>query len=133
MPAPRDPNAPPSKNRRRPEVMPGGWLWLVLLILLVLVMMFFINFGQGSVIDISDVRYLAEAGKSPTGNTVIKHVDFIGSDRLEGELQPEAKSYLEGDKVNPKLDKKKLETIAKKITKNKFTALIPESDKTGAE
>jgi cell division protease FtsH len=133
MPAPRDPNAPPSKNRRRPEVMPGGWLWLVLLILLVLVMMFFINFGQGSTIDISDVRYLAEAGKSPTGNTVIKHVDFIGSDRLEGELQPEAKSYLEGDKVNPKLDKKKLETIAKKIAKNKFTALIPESDKTGAE
>ena len=46
MPAPRDPNSPSGKNRRRPEVMPGGWLWLVLLILLVLVMMFFISFGQ---------------------------------------------------------------------------------------
>src|SRR5918911_1044550 len=46
MPPPRDPNSPPGKNRRRPEVMPGGWLWLVLLVLLVLVMMFYINFGR---------------------------------------------------------------------------------------
>jgi cell division protease FtsH len=112
--------------------MPGGWLWLVLLILLVLVMMFFISFGQGSVVDISDVRLLAEAGgASPTGNTVIKRVDFIGTDRLEGELQPDARAYLEGDKVHPKLDRKQLEAISKKITKGKFTSLIPESDKLG--
>src|SRR5437899_6011040 len=124
MPAPRDPNSPSGKKSRRPEIMPGGWLWLVLLILLVLVMMFFINFGQGSVIDYSDVVRLAQAGKNPAGNTVIKRVVFVGPDRLEGELQDSARDYLTGDKVDPKQDKKKLETIAKKIRGNKFTCLV---------
>ena len=136
MPPPRDPNSPSSKNRRRPEVMPGGWLWLVLLVLLVLVMMFFINFGQGSVVDYSDVRFLAQAGKSPTGNTVIKRVVFVGTDRLEGELQEGARDYLTGDKVDPKLDKKtreKLDVIAKKIRGTTFTCLIPESATRGGE
>src|SRR6266481_4502351 len=126
MPPPRDPNSPSSKNRRRPEVMPGGWLWLVLLVLLVLVMMFFINFGGGSVVDYTDVLRLAQAGKTPTGNVVIKRIVFIGTDRLTGELQPEAQAYLTGDKVDPKLDvgqKKKLEAIAKKIRSNTFTCL----------
>src|SRR5262245_4121509 len=134
MPPPRDPNSPSSKNRRRPEVMPGGWLWLVLLVLLVLVMMFFINFGSGSVIDYTDVLRMAQAGKTTTGNAIIKRVVFVGTDRLTGELQPEAKDYLNGDKVDPKLDKKtrdKLDAIAKKIRGTTFTCLIPEPAQRG--
>src|SRR5437660_2661148 len=130
MPPARDPNSPSSKNRRRPEVMPGGWLWLVLLVLLVLVMMFFINFGSGSVVDYSEVLRMAQAGKTATGNAIVKRVVFIGTDRLTGELQPDAKEYLSGDKVDPKLDKKtreKLDVIAKKIRGTTFTCLIPES------
>src|SRR5438093_8874106 len=118
MPPPRDPNSPSSKNRRRPEVMPGGWLWLVLLVLLVLVMMFFINFGSGSVVDYTDVLRMAQVGKTASGNVIIKRIVFVGTDRLTGELQEGAQAYLTGDKVDPKMDpaqKKKLETIAKKI------------------
>jgi cell division protease FtsH len=117
--------------------MPGGWLWLVLLILLVLVMMFFIGFGTGTVIDYSDMIKLAQAGKNPGGsNNIIKKVVFVGTDRIEGELQEDARSYLTGDKVDAKFDKRtkdRLEALAKKIRGNKFTSLIPEAEvKSGA-
>jgi cell division protease FtsH len=126
MPLPRDPNAPPRKNRKRPEVMPGGWLWLILLIMLVLVMVYILGIGNSSTIDYSDVPRLAEAGKTQTGNTVIKRIVFIGADRLEGELQPEWEEYVTGSKVDPKLDKAKLQEIAKQIRGNKFNCSIPE-------
>jgi cell division protease FtsH len=132
MPAPRDPNTPSGKNRRRPEVVPGGWVWLVLLILLVLVMMFVFNFSNGPTIDYSDVLLLAEAGKTPTGNAVIKRIVFTGTDRLEGELQENARDYLTGSSVNKDLDKKRLEAIATKI-KTKFNCLIPESALRGSD
>src|ERR1700733_8762760 len=111
MPAPRDPNAPPSKNRRRrPEVMPGGWLLLVLLIMIVLALMFFVNTFASSSIDYSEVRKLAEAGKPVGGgnNLVIKRVNFIGADRLEGELSKDWRDYVGGDKTINPLDKERL-------------------------
>jgi ATP-dependent metalloprotease FtsH len=111
--------------------MPGGWLWLVLLILLVLVMIFFLGIGSGSPIDYSDLLRLAEVGKTAGGNTIIKRVVFVGTDRLEGELQDDARSYMTGDKVDPKLDKRtrdRLETLAKKIRSNKFYVLIPDPE-----
>jgi cell division protease FtsH len=135
MPAPRDPNAPPTRTRRRPEVMPGGWLWLVLLILLVLVMLFFVGFGSGSVIDYSDMLKLAEVGKTNNGNKVIKRVVFVGTDRIEGELQEDARSYLNGDKVDQKQDqmiRDRLAQLAKKIKGNKFSCLIPEPELKGS-
>jgi cell division protease FtsH len=113
--------------------MPGGWLWLVLLILLVFVMIFFLGFGQGSQIDISDVRYLAQAGKSASGNNIIKHIDFIGTDRLEGELTKDAREFIKDKVDGNKFDKKKLEAIADKIKGSKFYAQIPESDRNGPE
>src|SRR5947209_3971542 len=100
MPSPRDPNTPPPRTRRRPEVMPGGWLWLVLLVLLVLVMVLFLGIGSGTPIDYSDLLRLAEAGKTTGGNNIIKRVVFVGADRLEGELQDDARSYMT-DKVDP--------------------------------
>jgi cell division protease FtsH len=109
--------------------MPGGWLWLVLLILLVLVMMFFINFGQGSVIDASDVGVLAEAGKDAKGgNRFIKHITFVGADRLEGELQENARNAV----TNLDKDRQaKVQAILEKIKGSKFSALIPPSELTG--
>ena len=32
MSSPRD-NGPPQRTRRRPEPMPGGWLWVIVLLL----------------------------------------------------------------------------------------------------
>jgi cell division protease FtsH len=137
MPSPRDPNAPPSNRRRRPEVMPGGWLWLVMLVLLVLVMVFFLGIG-GPAVDYSDVLQLAEAGNSATENTVIKRIVLVGPDRLEGELTDSAREYLSGTKADSKLDPKTREHLdaipsAKKIRGAKFTALIPESELRGSE
>jgi cell division protease FtsH len=128
MPAPRDPNAPPSKNRRRPEVMPGGWLWLVLLIMIVLAFMFFVNSMGGTPLGYSELGELAAAGKTASGNNIIKKVSFIGTDRLEGELQPDWKEYAGGDKTEEKQDKERLKAIAAKIRGNntKFTCYIPE-------
>src|SRR5262249_7238231 len=128
---PRDPNSPPSRNRRRPEAMPGGWLWLVLLVLIVLVMVFFLNFNSGTVIDYSDVLLLAPAGDTETGNNVVKRVVFIGTDRLEGELQEEARNYLGTEKAkkklaDAKLDPKKVDAVVKRIRNNKFNCLVPE-------
>src|SRR5262245_15055938 len=132
MPPPRDPSAPPTKNRRRPEAMPGGWLWLVLLILLVMVMIFFVGFGSGTTIDYSDVERLAEAGKTASGNSIIKRVDIIG-DRLEGELHEEWRNVIASDRIDPVADKKKLEAIAKRVRSNKFNALIVESALRGGD
>src|SRR5262245_36709248 len=128
MPPPRDPNAPPSKNRRRPEVMPGGWLWLVLLILLVLVMLFFVV-GNTSGVDYSEVKKLAEAGKTETGNNIIKRAAISGTDRIQRELQDDWRRYAGGEKTDPKFEKEKsrLEAIAKKIRGNKFSCYLPES------
>jgi cell division protease FtsH len=132
MPSPRDPNAPPGgRNRRRPEVMPGGWLWLVLLVLLVMVMMFFVSSFGGSLIDYSDMLRLAQAGHVPGGNTIIKRVVFVGNDRIEGDLQEDFRQYLDGDKVKPNLDgrtKERFQLLAKKIRGTKFSCLVPESD-----
>jgi cell division protease FtsH len=113
--------------------MPGGWLWLVLLVMLVLAMVFFIGFGSGNVIDYSDVLRLAQAGKRPEGNAVIKRIEFVGADRLTGELTENAREYLANAKEDPKLDKKKIEAILKKIKGNQFTCLIPESALRGQE
>ncbi len=134
MPSPRDPNAPPRKNRRRPEVMPGGWLWLVLLIMLALGMLLF--FGIGTVpLDYSELCLLAEAGKTDKGsNKIIKRIAFIGSDKLEGELYADWREVITGDKLDPKLDKEKLEQIAKKIHGTKINSLlIPESNIRGPD
>jgi len=106
--------------------MPGGWLWLVLLVLLVLAMIFFLGIGSGSTIDYSDVKTLAEAGNTPTGNNIIKRVVFLGPDRLEGELQENWRDYVAGDKVDPKQNKNKLDAIAKNIRANKINSYIPE-------
>src|SRR5437016_3183787 len=120
MPPPRDPSSPPSKNRRRPEVMPGGWLWLVLLILLVSAMLFFVGFGGSSEIGYSELKRLAEAGKRDKRNVIVFHVDFVGTDRLQGELQADWKSYAGGDKTDPQQDKNELDAIQKKIRGTKF-------------
>src|SRR5271168_5059855 len=130
MPSPRDPNAPPgTRNRRRPEVMPGGWLWLVLLVLLVMVMMFFVSSFGGSLIDYSDMLRLAEAGQVPGGNAIIKRVVFVGTDRIEGDLQEDFRQYLDSEKIKTKLDPRtrdRFELLAKKIRGTKFSCLVPE-------
>src|SRR3954468_16266943 len=98
MPAPREQPSPPGgKNRRRPDVMPGGWLWLVLLILLVLVLLVTLGFPNASVISYSEFQEIARAGQKFKDNaedknaqiprnTWIQKVTFYGDERLEGEL-----------------------------------------------
>jgi cell division protease FtsH len=111
--------------------MPGGWLWLVLLVLLVVFMVFFLGVGSGSAIDYSDVIDLAKAGSANNPNSIIKHVDLIGPDRLEGELQDKDKNpdFLKGLE-GPQ--KEHVEEILKKIHGVKFTSQIPEAEQRGS-
>src|SRR5262245_52828625 len=106
MPSPREQPSPPGgKQRRRPDVMPGGWLWLVLLILLVLVILVTLGFPNANTLGYSEFEELAKQGQNvldrppqekkgeaPASdkiilpNKVIKKVVFVGADRLEGEI-----------------------------------------------
>jgi cell division protease FtsH len=135
MPPPRDPNAPAKKPRRRPEVMPGSWMWLLLLVLLVFFMIFYVSFSNGTVLLYSEALQLVEAGTTQTGsNLFVKRIDLLGNNRLQGELQEDARKYASGEKPLPspeKIDKGKLreaDEILKKIRGSNFTAPIFESD-----
>src|SRR4051794_15543039 len=92
MPSPREPSNPPARNRRRPDNMPSGWLWLILLFATVLGLVYFVASGQTSQLWISDVKALAQEGLKPGAeeNSNIKSAVFNG-DKLEGELQEGAK------------------------------------------
>ena len=58
-PSPREPG---SRQRRRPETMPGGWLWIVVLLifLAILVMTFGLSAGNVVTVNVSN-------GGSPLG------------------------------------------------------------------
>src|SRR5438046_2330209 len=119
MPPREQPN-PPGKNRRRPDVMPGGWLWLVLLILLVLGLLVMVGFPNATMIEYSEFEDLARQGHKKDKdepNFIIKKVTIIGTDRLEGELRTE------GYTLDPETQ------IGKKLRgRTKFTALIPPTE-----
>src|SRR5262245_27564938 len=92
MPPPREQPNPPGKGRRRPDVVPSGWIWLVLLIVLVFALLVTMGFGNAANINYSNFWQLAQKGKDKDQlqNTNIKKVVFIGLDKIEGELQESA-------------------------------------------
>src|SRR5262249_5100720 len=103
MPPPREQPNPPSR-RRRPDVMPGGWLWLVLLLLLVGILYFTLVPTSGR-IDYSLFMDLAKQKQ-------FSRVDLVGNNRIVGEI-PE--------------DKELDERIKNKARSRRLDALIPES------
>src|SRR5204863_6836225 len=113
---PREQPSPQGKNRRRPDVMPGGWLWLVLLILLVIVILFTLGMPNANTIGYTEFTELARQGKNEDTrtNTNIKKVAFVGADRLEGEITDEKDVTLKDGKVN--------------LRGRKFSTLIPASE-----
>ncbi len=112
MPSPREqPNF--NRNRRRPEVMPGGWMWLVLLLLLFGVLFYTLGFPSPGIIDYTDFEKLVREGK-------IARVVFKGNDRLLAEFK-------EGviDTLDP--------GIRKKVRFNKVETAITDSDRQTGE
>src|SRR5262249_45698271 len=92
-------------RRRRQEVMPGGWLWLVVLLMLVGVLYFALGIGQGGLIPYPDFQTLAREGK-------VKKVRLIGNKLLDGELREDAK-------IND-------EELKKRIRNNRFQVRLNE-------
>ncbi len=105
MPSPRERQTPPTKQQRRPDVMPGGWLWLVILVLLVGILYLALGFGSSNQIDYSDFTTLLEKGD-------VESVTVIGkeSPKIVGEI-----------KKNVELP----ERLKKQIRNDKFTTLVP--------
>jgi cell division protease FtsH len=84
MPAPREQPPTPGNRRRRQDVMPGGWLWLLILVLLVGVLWFTMGFGNTGQIDLSDFMDLVKDHQ-------VNRVVILGSNRIVGELKDNAK------------------------------------------
>jgi cell division protease FtsH len=108
MPSPREQPSPPNNRRRRPEVMPGGWLWLVILVLLVGILWMALGLGGGNAIEYSDFLQILDAG-------VVTKVVAIGKESpvIQGEVDRQKLD------ANPGLKK-----IKDKIKGNKFTTQV---------
>jgi cell division protease FtsH len=112
--APQREQPNPSRNRRRPDAMPGGWLWLVVLLLLGVVL--YITFGFPSLgsIDYSDFKKLADAKK------VARVTLSEGSSSLVAEFDPEVVKTLD-------------DALRKQIRNNRVEVILWEGDiKAGA-
>src|SRR5207244_3728557 len=88
MPAPRE-SGPQNRPRRRPEPMPGGWLWIIVLLLFGGIMWVLLGVSSTGTIPYNDFVELAEKGKF--ANVVLR-----GSSRVIGEFKDdEAKNLPE--------------------------------------
>ncbi|MBM4071899.1 MAG: ATP-dependent zinc metalloprotease FtsH [Planctomycetes bacterium] len=87
MPPPREQPGPANRNRRRPDTMPGGWLWLVILLVLAGFLYFALGFPSAGIIDYSQFMKLAKEG-------AFKRVVIVGDTRAIGELNDKAEDKL---------------------------------------
>lgn len=88
MPPPREQPGPANRNRRRPDTMPGGWLWLVILLVLAGFLYFTLGFPSAGIIDYSQFMKLAKDGS-------FTRVVIVGDNRAIGELNKKAEEKLE--------------------------------------
>ncbi|MGF1582431.1 MAG: ATP-dependent zinc metalloprotease FtsH [Gemmataceae bacterium] len=130
MTAPQKEQRPPSGNRRRPEAMPGGALWVLILVLVLLVLglLFWRTTGlvdyKSEFIDLLVVKGYeaaqAEAkkeDKKPNAipNAFIEELEIIGR-RVQGQLtQPAEELALP-------------ETLQEKIPQKTFVVWVPDSE-----
>ncbi len=88
MPAPRE-SGPQNRPRRRPEPMPGGWLWIIVLLLFGGIMWVLLGVSSTGTVPYNDFVELAKNGKFST-------VILRGSSRVIGEFKDdEAKNLPE--------------------------------------
>src|SRR3989442_103643 len=116
---PRQPQLPPGKPRRRNgPVMSGGWVWLVVVAVVLMVILFIggDSFTSGGTIKYSEFLHLLDQG-------CVKEVNLVGTERANGELDPDKFDKLTGDikdQVKQKLH-----------NRNRFTTLRPPGDDHG--
>src|SRR5437870_4433384 len=88
MPSPRE-SGPQNRPRRRPEPMPGGWLWVIVLLLFGGVMWVLLTYTSPGTISYDDFVQLAQQDK-------FAKVTIRGSSRIIGEFKDnEAKNLPE--------------------------------------
>jgi cell division protease FtsH len=101
MSSPRD-NGPPQRTRRRPEPMPGGWLWVIVLLLFGGVLYVLLNNTAAGSIGYSEFLDLAEKGK-------FSSVVLRGSNQVIGEFKEGAADDLP-DKIKKHVRYNRVET-----------------------
>lgn len=110
MPPPRE---HPSRNRRRPETMPGGWLWLVILLIVAGFLWVTLNQSSAGIIDYSQFMKIAKDGH-------FSRVVIVGKNRAVGELNKKAEEKLD-------------EEMKKKVKAGRLQTNIPGGDPTVAK
>ncbi len=87
MPPQRDPQLPSGNRRRRPDIMSGGWLWLLILLLIVLTLGYFAVPRPVTLAYSPDFLELVEAHKQAGKDKILKKVIEVGNtNQFKGEL-----------------------------------------------
>src|SRR6266496_3825269 len=95
MPAPRE-TGPHNRPRRRPEPMPGGWLWIIVLLLFAGIIWILLGVTSAGTVGYSDFVDLAKKEK-------FINVYIRGTSSVVGELkEDEAKNLPENLKKHVK-------------------------------
>ncbi len=81
MPAPREPGSP--RQRKRPDTMPGGWIWIVVLLVLSGIIITAFGVQAGSQINYGEFLNLAKTDK-------IEKITIYGDERIVGKLKKDA-------------------------------------------
>jgi cell division protease FtsH len=81
MPPPREPGSP--RQKKRPDTMPGGWIWIVVLLAFFLVIVTVFGVPQGNQVTFGQFEELAKAQK-------FDKIEISGEDRVLGRLKKDA-------------------------------------------
>jgi cell division protease FtsH len=134
MSSPRD-SGPPPRQRRRPEPMPGGWLWVIVLLLFAGVL--WVLLGSTGPTSIPYTDFIDLAQKQAFKQVVIRGVSRVVGEFKEGELEklPEnLKKYERNKRVEANINEKLLPQLTEALKKDdgKYVAPITATEEAGA-
>jgi cell division protease FtsH len=116
MPAPRE-SGPHNRPRRRPEPMPGGWLWIIALPLFGIFIYFLLTAGSPGTINYNDFVQLAKDDKFI--NVVIRGTTSAVGELKEGEalnLRDDLKKHVKSSRfVETNIQEKLIDNLTKHL------------------
>src|SRR5438552_2912922 len=127
MPAPRE-SGPHNRPRRRPEPMPGGWLWIIVLLLFAGIIWVLLGVTSAGTIRYSDFIDLAKNDKFT--NVVIRGTSSAVGVLKEDEAKdlPESlKKHVNNNRLETNIQEKQIESLTKHLDGHVPYQFVPES------
>jgi cell division protease FtsH len=127
MPSPRE-SGPEKRPRRRPEPMPGGWLWLIVLILFGGFMWVLLSATSPGTINYSEFIDLAK--KDKFASVIIRGTARAVGELKEGEADnlPETlKKHVKNKRVETNINERLIESLIKEVESHAPVRLEDES------